>query len=195
MAPSVKIAVGLPAGLERDAAVLYWDAFGGKLGRLLGPTARAVGFFTATINPNRVIAALDGDGSLLGIAAFKHGGQGFSKAGFRELYQHYGISSLWRMIPLEMLERTPPKDTLQMDGICVAAAARGQGVGSLLFQALFALAKDHGLSRVTLDVIDSNPRAKALYERLGFQTVSEETTGPLRPLLGFKSATKMIRDV
>ncbi|HGG05098.1 MAG TPA: GNAT family N-acetyltransferase [Aliiroseovarius sp.] len=195
MEPSVRIVTGLPAGLERDAAALYWEAFGAKLGRLLGPEARATDFFAATINPSRVVAALSADGTLLGIAAFKHGGQGFSHAGFRELYQHYGLSAFWRAIPLEMLERTPPEDTLQMDGICVAAHARGRGVGSMLFQALFTLVKEHGLSRITLDVIDTNPRAKALYERLGFQAVSEESTGPLRPLLGFKSATKMIRDV
>ena len=34
--------VGLPSGQEGAAAELYWQAFGPKLNRLLGPEARAL---------------------------------------------------------------------------------------------------------------------------------------------------------
>ncbi|SEW30283.1 Acetyltransferase (GNAT) family protein [Aliiroseovarius sediminilitoris] len=182
----------LPDGLEPAAAALYWEAFGEKLGKLLGPDDKARRFFADTVNPDAVIAATDDAGNLLGIAAHKAGSQGFSTATTTDLFQHYGLGALWRLIPLAMLERDAPKDTLQMDGICVAGAARGQGVGSALFDAMFTFARHQGFKRVTLDVIDTNPRAKALYERLGFVATGREMTGPLRPLLGFNSATKMV---
>lgn len=182
----------LPAGLEIEAATLYWDAFSGKLGKLLGPDDRGCVFFAATVNHDAVIAATDPDGKLLGIAAHQASGKGFCDAGLAALFQHYGLGALWRLIPLAMLERNAPDDTLQMDGICVAKHARGKGVGTVLFNTLFQFARDTGFSKVTLDVINTNPRARALYERLGFEAVGQETTGPLRPLLGFDSATKMV---
>lgn len=180
---------GLPEGLEPAAAALYWQAFQGKLSRLMGPDARALAFFTQTLNRDAMIAATE-DGVLLGIAAFKQG-QGFSKAGLGDLFAHYGIGALWRLGPLALLERDAPEGVLQMDGICVAEAARGKGVGSALFAELFAMAAEQGYHAVTLDVIDSNPRAKALYERLGFVDQGTHSAWPLRRLLGIQSATRM----
>lgn len=195
MPDPVTILRGLPPEHEKAAAELFWESFGGKLGKLMGPDARGIGFFAATINPDRVIAAVDSEGVLLGIAAYKMHGQGFSAGGLRDLFRHYGIGAFWRALPLAMLERDAPKDSLQMDGICVAAKARGRGVGSALLAELFSFAAKQGFAKITLDVIDTNPRARALYQRLGFQAVSIENTGPFRHLLGFRQATKMHRSV
>ncbi|WP_371169425.1 GNAT family N-acetyltransferase [Aliiroseovarius sp. 2305UL8-7] len=182
----------LPDGLEADAAALYWEAFGGKLGKLLGPADRGRKFFTATVNHSAVIAATDSEGKLLGIAAHQASGDGFSNAGVSALFRHYRIGAIWRLVPLALLERKAPEDTLQMDGICVADDARGQGVGTTLFNELFDYARAKGFTKITLDVIDTNPRARALYERLGFTAIGEEQTGPMASLLGFASATKMV---
>ena len=189
---SITLHTRLPDGLETEAATLYWEAFGAKLGKLLGPGDKGRRFFAETINPDAVIAATDEAGNLLGIAAHKSGTNGFSTASTRDLFKHYGIGALWRLVPLAMLERDAPTDTLQMDGVCVSKEARGKGVGSALFDALFTFARKQEFKHVTLDVIDTNPRARALYERLGFVAIGEETTGPLKPLLGFSSATKMV---
>lgn len=178
--------------MEAEAAALYWEAFGGKLGKLLGPDNRGRAFFERSVNHASVIAATDANGRLLGIVAHQADDTGFSNATTATLFRHYGLGALWRLIPLAMLERSAPKDTLQMDGICVSTQARGQGVGQALFARLFDLARDRGFDRVTLDVINTNPRARALYDRLGFQATGTETTGPLKPLLGFGSATKMV---
>ena len=178
--------------MEAAAAALYWEAFGAKLDKLLGPAERAEGFFAETINHSSILAAVEG-GTLLGIAAFKDGEVGFSSAALRDMLRHYGLGALWKVIPLSMLERNAPEATLQMDGICVSAAARGKGVGSALLKALYAHGKAEGYSFVTLDVIDTNPRARALYEAQGFVAISVESTSIMRPLLGFSAATKMRR--
>lgn len=178
--------------MESAAAKLYWQAFGKKLGKLLGPAPRGERFFCETINWSSIIAATQ-DGELLGIVAFKSNGVGFSRAGARDLFRHYGFGTFWRFLPLAMLERSSADDTLQMDGICVSASARGKGVGTALFNALFAHARQSNFSYISLDVIDTNPRAKALYERLGFEATKTESTSMLQPLLGFAYATKMRR--
>ncbi len=187
-----RVEPGLRDAHRERAATLYWEAFGEKLGRLLGPDERAHRFFTATIHGPSLLSAIDDDGTLLGVAAFKEGDAGFCKANTRDLFAHYGLGTLWRLPLLAALERQAPADTLQMDGICVGSAARGRGVGSALLRAIGETARQRDKRKVTLDVIDRNTRAKALYERMGFEAVTTESTGPFRHLLGFETATRMV---
>ena len=46
--------------------------------------------------------------------------------------------------------------------------SRGEGLGTALVEAALDVARERGCKRVELDVSDDNPRARALYERLGF---------------------------
>ena len=78
-----------------------------------------------------------------------------------------------------------------MDGIFVDEQARSRGVGSALLGAVKARAAADGLSSIRLDVIDSNPRARALYERHGFVAGDVTHIGPLHHLFGFRSSTEM----
>jgi ribosomal protein S18 acetylase RimI-like enzyme len=82
-----------------------------------------------------------------------------------------------------------------MDGIAVDAAARGQGLGTALLTALKTRAAALGKATIRLDVIDTNPRARALYEREGFVAGQTEHLGPLRALFGFSAATTMRFDI
>ncbi len=105
---AITLSQGLRPEHYPDAARLYWQAFGPKLEKLMGPKARGTGFFEAGINPDAVISALEGV-QLMGIAAFKTGTDGFSKGG--AFWRHYGIGTLWRLPLLAMLERKAPEDT------------------------------------------------------------------------------------
>ena len=78
-----------------------------------------------------------------------------------------------------------------MDGICVSREARGMGLGTALLRAIKDEASAQNCDDVRLDVIDSNPRAKALYEREGFVTGKTQSLGPLKHLFGFSTATEM----
>ena len=53
-------------------------------------------------------------------------------------------------------------------GLSVRKDQRGQGIGTALFSSLFERAKSVGVTRLELEVFANNPRAIALYERLGF---------------------------
>ena len=44
---------GLPDHLRAEAAALYWQAFGGKLGRVLGPEEAALRFLTRVIRADQ----------------------------------------------------------------------------------------------------------------------------------------------
>ena len=62
-----------------------------------------------------------------------------------------------------MVEHT----TLYIDDICVDEAARGQGVGRMLFERIREYARELGAYNLTLNVLSCNPDARAFYEKLG----------------------------
>ena len=59
--------------------------------------------------------------------------------------------------------------TLYIDDICVDEACRGQHVGSAIYHAITAFAKEQGCYRITLNVWELNPTARAFYESLGMK--------------------------
>ncbi|WP_171176200.1 GNAT family N-acetyltransferase [Ruegeria sp. HKCCD8929] len=187
---------GFAEAERAQAARLFWQAFAAKLGKVMGPEDKALRFFEAALDPRFALVARDDDGRLLGLVGFKTEEGGLTDAGLRDLAQVYGwFGSLWRAVVLSVLERKLQPGVFQMDGIFVDTAARGRGVGTALFDAVCAEAEARGMREVQLDVIDTNPRARALYERVGFKVIGEEETGPLRPLFGFRKATRMSRPV
>lgn len=179
-----------------EAAEGYWEAFRQKLSIPLGPEARARNFLRANLNPSHAISAVSASGELLGVAGFKTRAGAFIGGGFGELAAVYGhLGAMWRGALVQILDRQCEPGTLLMDGIFVQSAARGQGVGKRLLGAIEAHAGSLGLKRVRLDVIDANPRARALYEREGFVPVAVQSTGPLKHIFGFAKATTMVKPV
>lgn len=175
------------------AAGYFWQAFQGKLGSTLGPTAKAEAFLSAAIAPNFAMSAVGAEGQLLGIAGYKTPQGGFVDGGMRDLQKVYGfLGGLWRGLFLGVLERDCEDGVLLMDGIFVGENARGQGVGQALLKAIVEEARSQGLDAVRLDVIDTNPRARQLYERFGFKAIGIQHLGPLRHIFKFRSATKML---
>jgi len=57
---------------------------------------------------------------------------------------------------------------LNVHDLAVVPARRGQGIGRALLQAAEARARARGCCKLTLEVQDSNQRARLLYERFGF---------------------------
>ncbi|HEX9774642.1 MAG TPA: GNAT family N-acetyltransferase [Actinomycetota bacterium] len=66
-------------------------------------------------------------------------------------------------------------------GITVARDYRGLGVGSALIEAAESWALEHDVSIMRLGVFVTNPRARALYERLGYVQDGVETRGARFP--------------
>ncbi|MEL6337889.1 MAG: GNAT family N-acetyltransferase [Pseudomonadota bacterium] len=186
---------GLGPVPRRDAAVLYWQAFRPKLGAILGPEDRAVDFLTEVLDPAHCLSAIcRRHGQLLGVAGFKTAQGAFVGGGYGALRAVYGpFGALWRAALLALLDRPLAPGVLLMDGIAVASAARGKGIGTDLLVAIESEAADRGLGAVRLDVIDRNPRARALYERCGYVPTGTQSVGILGRVLGFSSSTTMVK--
>lgn len=188
-----EISSGFDARERPIIAALYWQAFGFKLGRVLGPDARAHRFLRAVIDPAFALVARGSDNGVLGIAGFKTAEGALVGGDFKDLQAVYGTwGAVWRGLILSVVERDVAPGVLLMDGICVHENARGLGVGTALLEAVKLQAQAMGKPAVRLDVIDSNPRARALYLREGFVPQDIERTGPFRHVFRFKSATQML---
>lgn len=177
-----------------QVARMYWRAFGGKLGRVLGPEPKALAFLERVLDPEHGIAARNPDGDLLGVLGFKtYEGAlvGGDLSDLRAVYGWWG--GLWRAGILEQLEHDSEDARFLLDGVFVAEAARGQGVGTALLAAAEDLARTRGFREIRLDVIDSNGRARALYERLGFAPRGMHHLGLLRWVFRFRSAETMVK--
>lgn len=84
---------------------------------------------------------------------------------------------------------------LLIDCVAVTAEARGRGVGGALIERAAALARETGRRELRLEVTDAAPRARALYERRGFEVTAETDARLVGPIFGFTRIATMVRPV
>lgn len=190
----IRIEQGLPDHLRREAALLYWQAFGPKLGRVLGPERLALIYLQRVMRADHCLTAYDMDGRLVGLAGFKTPKGSFAGGSEEDLRAIYGpFGGRWRTFVLRLLGNDGDTERFLLDGLCVSDAVRGQGVGTELLEAIVDEGRHRGYGAVRLDVVDTNWRARALYERQGFVLDRTEGIGPLRLIFGFNAAHTMVR--
>ncbi|BES64995.1 hypothetical protein SANA_14340 [Gottschalkiaceae bacterium SANA] len=113
-----------------------------------------------------------------------------------KLLKKYGLFGLIRGALLSMVfSYHPPKNELYIDSIGVSADARGRGVGTKLLEFAEELAHRKGCNTLSLHVMKENPKAKALYERLGYKVVSEDSFRWLKRVTGYSGAYHMIKSI
>ena len=189
----IEIERGFPSVDRPKAVRMFWEAFGDKLGRCMGPEPKALRFIDAQLRSHFSFAAYDNN-QMLGLVGFKTSDGGLVGGEYRDLAEVYGyVSAVWRGAILSMFERDIENGQLLLDGIFVTEKARGRGVGTALLDAVEDYARFELYKEIRLDVIDSNPKARALYERRGYVAGKTSRAGLLKPFLGFSSATTMIR--
>jgi ribosomal protein S18 acetylase RimI-like enzyme len=188
------IVEGAPEAQRGAIAALLQVAFIGKIGPVYGQGAAGRALLASRLQLDRCLVALEKD-RLLGVAGYALGGRRLIiPPGFVALLRARGLAGLPGWAAAALLHRREPPDLLLMDGIAVAPALRGRGIGTLLLRAMCRLAARHGKRGVRLDVVDTNPRARDLYEREGFVAVADQHLGAFgRAVFGFSTATRLER--
>ena len=165
--------VGLKSHQIKDAAEIYASAFERKYRHLIGNHQVIVEFLCRIINPDNAIAVSDENGELLGLAGFHFDKKSLLTVNLKFFTGQFGW---WRglkkyaIIKLFLGRKKDDKLQLIMDGIAVKEGHRGQGVGKAIFEKLREFVLSKYLNSIKLDVIDENPRAKKLYESIGFNS-------------------------
>lgn len=178
-------------GDEMAATRIYVGALIQKLRPFFGSVDTAVEFLAPHLQRDRGVVALIDD-RVVGIAGYRLDGHGLFEPKWRHFRKRFGLlGTTLRMTGLALLDKEEQEDVLPMDGIAVAEEVRGMGVGSALLAEIIAIARRAGKRAVRLDVVDTNPRAKALYLRRGFVEEGRRRLDLLRPVFGFATVTVM----
>ncbi len=182
----------LPETHFEDAAELYESAFGQKFSRAIQNRSDRIALIRDGFRSDFAITAFHDD-QLVGLAGY-HTQSGYLTAGMtgRSILRRLGLIRGTRAcLILSLYERTPSPGELVMDGVAVLSTYRGRRIGTALLERIVRFAAKHGYVTVRLDVIDSNPSARRLYERFGFKVTREESYPYLSNVLGFGGSATM----
>jgi ribosomal protein S18 acetylase RimI-like enzyme len=101
----------------------------------------------------------------------------FMLPGALHIISYYGLVDCWRVmwnaVRVEQVIEPPKVDLHYIAYLGVAPEWRGQGIGTRMVHNLLEQGRRAKRTLAALDVAVHNPRAQALYERLGFKVVGE----------------------
>lgn len=119
------------------------------------------------------------DGKLVGIGAIFSGmrAKGFTKADFLNIlrfYKFHSLPVLIRGIKTEQIIKLPSADEICIAHLAISENYRSRGLGGKLISHLINESQANSDKRYVLDVSEENPKARSLYERLGFSVTKHE---------------------
>jgi len=189
----------LPIHLRHQAAAIFYQAFAPKIDHLLlkpKSPQQAIRIYEACINFNAGFYALH-RGEVVGLAGLQYRNLKFDKLTWSSLIKEFGFwGTVYRMALLFVSNRilSPlDKDEIRIESLAVAEGMRGKQIGTSLLNTVFEFARSNGFNTVSLEVVDTNQRARQLYERLGFIPVKTTKYGRFTRRAGFSADIKMIR--
>jgi ribosomal protein S18 acetylase RimI-like enzyme len=187
---------GLPECYRSSAASLYDEAFGQKFSVAVRSDQKRLSLLEDCFVREYAIVAIT-DNKLVGIAGFHTpSGSLTGRITYRYLVSRLGfLKGNWAALIFSLYERKPVSGELLMDGIAVHRDYRGKRIGSNLLDELSRYARENKYDQIRLDVIETNPRARKLYERKDFKAIKTEKFPYLRWLLGFGRSTTMVLNV
>lgn len=193
------IKIGFDETSRKRAAVIYAQAFKGKLNSIFGGIDTIENLFTSGLNPNYCLAAYNESGLLIGLVGFHVGEHSLIDISLCDIIKELGLfKGIYRaLLAYFVFERSAdnPKQLL-MDGIAVDTDYRGQGIATALFDALIDYAHSNHYQSIKLDVIDENPKAKLLYQRLSFTEKRHQRVPKwVKSLIGVSGVTTMVLDL
>ncbi len=124
---------------------------------------------------NHVVGEYEGKVVVVGAAYDGSTGFPFFLAAARQIVSFYGFDCLAPIVHGLQVERViePPKGALHFIAhLGVAPSLQSKGVGSQMIEYLMEQGRRLGKTTTGLNVSALNPRAQALYERLGFKVVN-----------------------
>lgn len=125
---------------------------------------------------NHIVGELDGKVIAAGTAFDGESTLNFFLAAARQIASFYGLAALPVMqhgLQVESIIQ-PPKGRLHyIAHLGVDSSLQSKGIGSKLVEYLMEQGRKAGKSQAALDVSVLNPRAQALYERLGFKLTGQ----------------------
>jgi len=186
---------------KKEALEIFWDAFSKKISYFWlfeKNRKKAIECLYDITNFNRGIYVLNKDQKVLGVLGLEWNKNKQFNFKTNILKKYYGLfGSLWRVLCYKLFSPTPYNgdDELYLHSIVVSSETRGMGVGTILLKEIENFALKNNFKKIVLEVIDTNPRAKKLYESSGYKDIKVENTGSLTKKMGFSKVFIMRKNL
>ena len=164
---------------------------------ILGDKNKAKQIIKLSINLDNCYFVEDGS-ELVGFLAFQNSKTVFLSPSLKDLISVYGvIVGIMKVISLLILNHKTESEEIYIDSIAVSDSARGKGIGTKLVDTIIRFAVEEGYKTVSLQVIDTNTKAKKLYENIGFKVEKQYKTWPINKMFGwsFNEVYLMKKDI
>lgn len=172
-------------------AGLFFEGFAKETRPVFGSPGSMARIMHKSMNPATCIAAREA-GRLAGMAILDLEDRHLFNPRLKHFTAEFGrLDGLRRFVLMLMLSAGSHKGLFYLDILAVAADHRGEGIGSRLLTEVEREAVLQGRQALVLDVVDENPRARKLYESLGFREVKHRRLPIYKPIFGFSGFSRM----
>lgn len=185
---------------KMQASTIVFDGFQKKLASVWlydNDKERMLPCLKACLQFDSGLYALHGD-QVLGVVGINTG-HAFVAPRYKVLKLTYGRwGALWRSFQNFLIFRcfaSFKHEAMHIDLLATAKEARGTGIGTKLLEAAFERAKEQHIEKISITVVDTNPRARQLYERLGFVHVETKDYGKNTASMGFSKESKLVKTI
>jgi GNAT superfamily N-acetyltransferase len=191
----IEIRLGLPELYRHRAAELYYEAFQQELESIMGSQRHGMAILEKSFDAEFAIVALHRH-QLVGVLGLEYDGHCFVDFRASTFAVEFGwLHGLFKFVHFLPFTRRQRKGELGIDSLVVHPLMRGKEIGTRLLETVFAFARTKGFDLVSLEVVDTNPEARRLYERMGFAPIKTRRYAYLRRTMGFPAATTMIKKI
>ena len=191
---SLEINFGVPEKQRLRVAKILYEAFETKFQRFFG-VKHYSSLIAEHLRNDRLVVALS-RGVVVGFGGLKFEGKEWFDIGFWQLLRELNFN-IFRVLFLGtmFIDRVEKREIL-LDVLAVSRDMRGEGIGTRILDYVIDFARSNDFRKIKLSVVDTNKRARRLYERIGFKVSRiRRIPFPLNRLVGINSAHEMIYHV
>jgi ribosomal protein S18 acetylase RimI-like enzyme len=187
---SLVITFGIPEDQRTSVGEMLVTIFQEKFTALFGHRKDLISFLSSTFYDQRTLVALSHE-KVVGVAGLVFDGKDFISITWPTLLFHPAL--LLRIMCIGWIFfKTVKREELLIDVLAVKENHRGKGVGRQLVEYIKEYGRDNGYTLISLYVVDTNERAKKLYESLGFIEIKlHRILFPWNRLFSFNGAYEM----
>ncbi len=190
---TVKLQWGVPEALRLSVASLIYDSFEKQFQYTIGPRQKGISFIADSLQSEFGLVAFQ-ENDFVGIGGAQTDKGELIQIRFSRWIRTYHIRAMRSFfIGFPFWYERRESGVLTLTTLSVKEDARGQGIGSQIVKEFIRYGSVNGFHTLKLEVVNSNTRAKALYDRLGFTT--QKYTSIPRPwsfFLGFTGIYEMV---
>jgi ribosomal protein S18 acetylase RimI-like enzyme len=183
---------GYPLEQSLRVAEILFEAFNDTYIPIFHSKPNTLSLLQKYIRQDMVYTCIEDD-FVIGVAGLAVKGQSFFNPSLLQVINILGLDVIHYLAKGSPLSFRVSEGEVNIDSLAVESMARNRGVGSLLVSWVCGVYRSRGYEKVSLHVIDKNLDAKRLYDKLGFQTISELTLPwPWSRIYGFKKTFYMV---